>query len=119
VVERGLAPEESAPVDEALEEVGGDLLADIFSGDLSAAIAELKARDDEGSVLVHGGPGFADILGLTLLLPATRALIRRTVLTTHDEELIGAARMIPDVVLSSAGASVDEVLRTTRPGRHS
>ena len=33
--------------------------AEIFGGDLSAAIAELKARDDSGTVLVHGGPDFA------------------------------------------------------------
>jgi dihydrofolate reductase len=33
--------------------------AEIFGGDLGAAIAELKARDDEGTVLVHGGPDFA------------------------------------------------------------
>ena len=33
--------------------------AEIFGGDLSAEIAELKARDDEGTVLVHGGPTFA------------------------------------------------------------
>jgi dihydrofolate reductase len=33
--------------------------AEIFGGDLSAAIADLKARDDDGTVLVHGGPGFA------------------------------------------------------------
>src|SRR5690242_3627080 len=32
--------------------------AEIF-GDLAAAIAELKARDDDGTILVHGGPGFA------------------------------------------------------------
>ena len=31
-------------------------------GDLAAGIAELKARDDEGTVLVHGGPGFAQSL---------------------------------------------------------
>src|SRR3954468_22005857 len=30
--------------------------AEIFGGDLSAEIAELKARDDDGTVLVHGGP---------------------------------------------------------------
>ena len=33
--------------------------AEIFGGDLRAAIADLKARDDEGTILVHGGPGFA------------------------------------------------------------
>ena len=33
--------------------------AEIFSGDLAAAIADLKARDDEGTILVHGGPVFA------------------------------------------------------------
>src|SRR5689334_17358921 len=33
--------------------------AEIFGGDLGAAISELKARDDEGTVLVHGGPTFA------------------------------------------------------------
>jgi dihydrofolate reductase len=33
--------------------------AEIFGGDLAAAIADLKARDDEGTILVHGGPGFA------------------------------------------------------------
>src|SRR5437660_2023531 len=33
--------------------------AEIFGGDLAAAIADLKARDDEGTVLAHGGPGFA------------------------------------------------------------
>jgi dihydrofolate reductase len=36
--------------------------AEIFGGDLRAAIAELKARDGEGTVLVHGGPGFAKSL---------------------------------------------------------
>jgi dihydrofolate reductase len=35
---------------------------EIFGGDLSAEIAELKARDDEGTVLVHGGPTFAKSL---------------------------------------------------------
>lgn len=33
--------------------------AEVFGGDLSAAIAELKARDDDGTILVHGGPTFA------------------------------------------------------------
>jgi dihydrofolate reductase len=33
--------------------------AEIFGDDLPAAIAELKARDDDGTVLVHGGPDFA------------------------------------------------------------
>src|ERR671928_265950 len=36
--------------------------AEIFGGDLRAGIAELKARDDEGTVLVHGGPDFAKSL---------------------------------------------------------
>ena len=36
--------------------------AEIFGGDLTAAIAELKARHDEGTVLVHGGPDFAKSL---------------------------------------------------------
>jgi dihydrofolate reductase len=36
--------------------------AEIFDGDLVAAIAELKARDDEGTVLVHGGPDLAKSL---------------------------------------------------------
>ena len=36
--------------------------AEIFGGDLSAEIADLKARGDEGTVLVHGGPGFAKSL---------------------------------------------------------
>ena len=36
--------------------------AEIFDGDLSAGIADLKARDNEGTVLVHGGPGFAQSL---------------------------------------------------------
>jgi dihydrofolate reductase len=36
--------------------------AEIFSGDLGPEIAELKARDDEGTVLVHGGPDFAKSL---------------------------------------------------------
>jgi dihydrofolate reductase len=35
---------------------------EIFGGDLAAAVAELKSRDDEGTVLVHGGPGFASSL---------------------------------------------------------
>src|SRR4051794_9952940 len=35
--------------------------AEIFD-DLGAAIAELKARDDEGTILVHGGPTFAKSL---------------------------------------------------------
>src|ERR1700749_897864 len=36
--------------------------AEIFGGDLAAAIADLKARDDEGTILVHGGPDFAQSL---------------------------------------------------------
>ncbi len=36
--------------------------AEIFGGDLSADIAELKARDDQGTILVHGGPDFAQSL---------------------------------------------------------
>src|SRR5690349_20861587 len=36
--------------------------AEIFGGDLAAAIADLKSRDDEGTVLVHGGPTFARAL---------------------------------------------------------
>jgi dihydrofolate reductase len=35
--------------------------AEIFE-DLSEGIADLKARDDEGTVLVHGGPDFAKSL---------------------------------------------------------
>jgi dihydrofolate reductase len=35
--------------------------AEIF-GDIGAGIADLKARDDEGTVLVHGGPDFAKSL---------------------------------------------------------
>lgn len=33
--------------------------AEIFGGDLAVAIADLKARDDDGTILVHGGPNFA------------------------------------------------------------
>jgi dihydrofolate reductase len=36
--------------------------AEIFGGDLATAIAELKARKDEGTILVHGGPDFAQSL---------------------------------------------------------
>jgi dihydrofolate reductase len=36
--------------------------AEIFGGELGAAITELKGRDDEGTVLVHGGPDFAKAL---------------------------------------------------------
>ena len=32
---------------------------EIFGSDLAADVAELKARDDEGTILVHGGPDFA------------------------------------------------------------
>jgi dihydrofolate reductase len=35
---------------------------EIFGGDLATAIADLKGRDEEGTVLVHGGPGFAAAL---------------------------------------------------------
>ena len=35
---------------------------EIFGGDLGAEIADLKARNDEGTVLVHGGPDFAKSL---------------------------------------------------------
>jgi dihydrofolate reductase len=36
--------------------------AEIFGGDLTAEIADLKARDDAGTILAHGGPGFANSL---------------------------------------------------------
>jgi dihydrofolate reductase len=32
---------------------------EVFGSDLGAAIADLKARDDDGTILVHGGPTFA------------------------------------------------------------
>jgi dihydrofolate reductase len=35
---------------------------EIFGGDLGADIANLKARNDQGTVLVHGGPDFAKSL---------------------------------------------------------
>ena len=35
---------------------------EIFDGELSAAIADLKARDEEGTILVHGGPDLAQSL---------------------------------------------------------
>ena len=35
---------------------------EIFGGDLAASIADLKARDDEGTILAHGGPDFAKAL---------------------------------------------------------
>src|SRR3954469_11877111 len=35
---------------------------EIFGRDLRAEIADLKARDDEGTILVHGGPHFASSL---------------------------------------------------------
>ncbi len=42
--------------------------AEIFGGDVRAEIAELKARDDDGTVLVHGGPDFArSLTGLGLV----------------------------------------------------
>lgn len=36
--------------------------AEIFGGELSTEIANLKARDEDGTVLVHGGPDFAQSL---------------------------------------------------------
>jgi dihydrofolate reductase len=36
--------------------------AEIFGGDLSTGISDLKARDDEGTILVHGGPDCAKSL---------------------------------------------------------
>jgi dihydrofolate reductase len=36
--------------------------AEIFGGDLAANVAELKARDDGGTILAHGGPDFAQSL---------------------------------------------------------
>jgi dihydrofolate reductase len=42
--------------------------AEVFGGDLAAAIADLKARDDDGTILVHGGPDFArSLTGLGLV----------------------------------------------------
>jgi dihydrofolate reductase len=36
--------------------------AEIFGGDLGEAVADLKARDDAGTILVHGGPTLAAAL---------------------------------------------------------
>jgi dihydrofolate reductase len=41
---------------------------EIFGDDLPAAIADLKARDEDGTILVHGGPGFASSLTRTGLV---------------------------------------------------
>jgi len=41
---------------------------EIFGEDLRSAIADLKGRDDEGTILVHGGPTFAkELTGLNLV----------------------------------------------------
>lgn len=32
---------------------------EILGGDLATEVADLKARDDDGTILVHGGPGLA------------------------------------------------------------
>jgi dihydrofolate reductase len=32
---------------------------EVFGGDLAGALADLKARDDDGTILVHGGPTLA------------------------------------------------------------
>src|SRR3954463_3455138 len=48
---------------------------EIFGGDLSAEIATLKARDDEGTILVHGGPDLAASL-------TRRGLVDESQLTT-------------------------------------
>ena len=50
--------------------------AEVFS-DLSAGIAELKSRDDDGTVLVHGGPGLAKSVRLRLGLIDEYQLRRR------------------------------------------
>ena len=42
--------------------------AEIFGDDLRAGIADLRARDDAGTILVHGGPGFAASLTRTGLV---------------------------------------------------
>lgn len=42
--------------------------AEIFGDDLPAAIADLKSREEEGTILVHGGPGFAASLTRTGLV---------------------------------------------------
>src|SRR3954463_7737404 len=33
--------------------------AEVFGGDHAATVADMKARDDDGTILVHGGPNFA------------------------------------------------------------
>jgi dihydrofolate reductase len=33
--------------------------AEVFGGDLGAAVADLKAREEDGTILVHGGPDLA------------------------------------------------------------
>jgi dihydrofolate reductase len=53
-------------------------------GDLAAGIAELKARDDAGTILAHGGPGFAQSL-------TAAGLVDEYVLTTVPIA-IGAGR---------------------------
>jgi dihydrofolate reductase len=58
--------------------------AEIFGGDLVADVAELKARDDEGTILVHGGPGFAKSL--------TRLRLVDEYLLTTVPIVIGAGR---------------------------
>ncbi len=77
--------------------------AEIFGGDLSAGIADLKSRDDEGSILVHGGPGFAASLTRTGLVdeyqfarPRSAAAIRgRLRRRTRPRGSAGAPRRPP------------------------
>jgi dihydrofolate reductase len=61
--------------------------AEIFDGDLSAGIADLKARDVEGTVLVHGGPDFAKSLtrlGLVDEFSCRRSRLRSARAAAHS-----------------------------------
>ncbi len=52
--------------------------AEVFGGDLGAAVADLKARDEDGTILFHGGPDLAKSLtrlGLIDEYQLTRARI--------------------------------------------
>jgi hypothetical protein len=59
------------------------------AGDLSTAITDLKARDDEGTILVHGAPDFAK--SLTRLGTCRKAITFRTVLGASPRRSIDCA----------------------------
>lgn len=93
------------------ESIWGDTT--FISGDLTAAIAELKRREADGYLLAHGGAKFVRSLCRTGLIDEVRLLVHPVVLGSGERIFPDPMHFEPITTTSFARGAVAHVCRPT------